>query len=153
MKKKILFLIEWKYAEVYSKVYKESGAKGGIRENRYTSLINSSSQLKNCHNLYYFEPFYQLMRQTLWAEQMIKNKGTETIKANDYLHIHVIPKDNRELLNKKYPRSGKEMKETWNSCLNDQNKYVIISPECLLTPIIGISRYSLLLEYLEKRYW
>jgi len=111
--RKILFPIEWKYVEAYGNDNKALGEKGITRTKRYTNLINNSEQLNsNNQNIYYFEPFYQLMRQTLWAEQMIAHKSTETIKADDYIHIHVIPSQNSELLNKIYPCSGKNMEET-----------------------------------------
>lgn len=46
------------------------------------------------------------MRQTLWVEQMIKNKNKETLKADNFIHLHVIPKKNTTLLNKIYKCSG-----------------------------------------------
>ena len=98
--------IEWKYTEFYNNQNKAIegfkadplNCKGEVRKKRYTDLINNSKQLINTdHSCFYFEPFYQLMRQTLWAEQMIKNKDLETIKADNYLHIHVIPSENKDL--------------------------------------------------------
>ena len=151
--RKILFPIEWKYVESYGNEDKACGEKGGTRKRRYTELINKSSQLKsdNVAN-YYFEPFYQLMRQTLWAEQMIANKEVETIKADDYMHINVIPSKNSQLLEKSYQCSGKNLENTWLSCINNQDKYVIVSPEELLKHIDSY-KYTELIEYLGKRYW
>ena len=151
--RKILFPIEWKYVEVYSYEDNASGSSGLVRKSRYTDLINQSTQIKaDFNDIYYYEPFYQLMRQTLWAEQMIKNNEKETIEADDYLHIHVIPTENSELLDKIYPCSGNKMEETWRTCLKDQGKYIIISPKKLLSPIIE-QKYPELYEYLNKRYW
>jgi hypothetical protein len=151
--RKILFPIEWKYVEAYNNENKANGDKGTTRKLRYTDLINKSAQLRNnFHDVYYFEPFYQLMRQTLWAEQMIANNNIETIKADDFIHIHVIPGENSELLNKTYPCSGKGMEETWRSCIMDQSKYIVMPPKELLTPV-DAHKYSTLLEYLNNRYW
>lgn len=151
--RKILFPIEWKYVESYGNEDKANGKSGSVRKSRYTDLINQSKQLKSaCHDVYYFEPFYQLMRQTLWAEQMIAHKNTETIKADEYLHIHVIPSENKELLNKKYKCSCKEMEETWRECLENQGKYIIIPPSKLMNPTNN-EKYSDLIAYLKKRYW
>lgn len=151
--RKILFPIEWKYVESYGNKNLAIGDSGTTRKVRYTELINNSSQLKtNDHEIYYFEPFYQLMRQTLWTEQMIAHRNTETLEAEDYIHIHVIPSENRQLLNKTYPCSKKEMEETWRSCLNDQSKYVIISPQEFVAPV-SITRYGELRKYLYNRYW
>ena len=151
--RKILFPIEWKHVESYGNEDKAKGDKGLERKSRYTDLINQSKQLKSgYHDIYYYEPYYQLMRQTLWSEQMIEHKNTETIKADDYIHIHVIPTENKELLNKKYKCSGKEMEETWRECLVDQSKYIIVPPNELLAPVNHM-KYSDLIEYLEMRYW
>ncbi|MEL3961251.1 hypothetical protein MKZ01_08215 [Lysinibacillus endophyticus] len=151
--RKLLIPIEWKYVESYGNENKSLGDSGTTRKARYTELINQSSQLKTeFHDVYYFEPFYQLMRQTLWTEQMIGHKAIETIKADDYIHIHVIPSENRQLLNKKYTCSKMGMEETWRSCLNDQSKYVIISPQKFLAPLSS-RNYDNLLDYLSTRYW
>jgi hypothetical protein len=166
---KIIIPIEWKYTENYhedektDKDYsienraKEKEGKGKERLQRYSDLINCSEQLslkkdsyKN--SVYFFEPFYQLMRQTLWAEQMIANKKTETIKAEKFIHAHIIPNENKELLQYEYPASMKGMKETWESCLNDMSKYKIVEPKNLLANIDKF-KYQTLINYLATRYW
>ena len=92
-----------------------------------------------------------MMRQTLWAENIVKHSKGEPFEAEDYLHIHVIPNENKDLLDKKYRVSGKNMEETWRSMLNDQSKYIIVDPQKLFEPITG--KYPELAEYLKKRYW
>ena len=79
---------------------------------RYSELIRESGQLKSdgddidYEEIYYREPFYQLMRQMLWAEQIIMRKGNEEdkedIQADDFIHVHVVPRENAELLHRKY---------------------------------------------------
>lgn len=158
---KWLIPIEWKYTEHYPSQNKATegtkedpkNSKGEVRKRRYTDLINSSKQLKSeNHYCYYFEPFYQLMRQTLWAEQMIENKETETIKADYYLHLHIIPRENKDLLQKKYKCSGSDMESTWRSHLKDNTKYKIISPDFFLQSINN-EKYKDLIEHLKTRYW
>jgi hypothetical protein len=126
---KWLIPIEWKYTEHYGNLNKATegfksdpiNCKGEVRKRRYTDLINNSNQLKNSnHSCFYYEPFYQLMRQTLWAEQMVKHNKTETIKAENYIHVHVIPTGNKDLLNKVYKCSSIEMEKTWRNHLKDQ---------------------------------
>lgn len=151
--RKILFPIEWKYTEKYGNGNKAYGKAGATRIKRYSDLINNSIQLHSINSsIYYYEPFYQLMRQTLWAEQMITHKNTETISADDYIHIHVIPSQNFELIDKTYPCSSKNMEKTWRSCIKNQDKYIIVSPQDLLKSI-DLHKYNQLLEYLNKRYW
>lgn len=159
--------IEWKYTEAYGDSSEDDKSlenyewrkgehgKGKERMRRYNRLITQSQQLKSLENYesstYYFEPFYQLMRQTLWAEQMIKNKGAERIKADHYLHIHVVPKANVDLLDKTYKFSNQNMEVTWRCMLNEQSKYIIIEPQELMSPIK--SRCPELYNYLKTRYY
>jgi hypothetical protein len=156
-----LIPIEWKYTEFYNNQNKATegcnddpiNCKGEVRKKRYTELINNSRQLKSdTHYCYYFEPFYQLMRQTLWAEQMVENRVNERIKAANFLHLHVIPSENFDLLEKKYKCSGKGMETTWRNQLRDQLKYLIVIPEKLLSELNN-ETYRDLLEYLSVRYW
>lgn len=162
-----LIPIEWKYTEYYNNQDKsiedrdggEKGnkEKGEERVRRYSDLITKSWQLKSMDNyqssIYFFEPFYQLMRQTLWAEQVLAHKDDEKLKADDYLHIHIIPKNNRDLFQKRrgYKLTGKGMEESWRECLNDQSKYVIVDPKDFLSPISETN--ASLYKYLNERYW
>ena len=153
-----LIPIEWKYTEHYGNENKGlTGCKGNpdkcsgkTRRDRYDDLIANSRQLKNQnHEVYYHEPFYQLMRQTLWSEQMIKHKE---IDADKYLHVHVVPRENKALLDKKYKCSGLDMVSTWENQLHDKAKYLMCSPEELLADV-DAEKHGPLLDYLRKRYW
>ena len=159
-----LIPIEWKYTEHYANLDKSnedrqgeekgSNGKGQERVRRYSALTDASLQLKSLDSyygsIYYQEPFYQLMRQTLWAENVVKLKE-EKLKADNYMHIHVIPSANKDLLDKKYSVSGMGMEETWRSMLTNQSKYIIVDPQKLLEPIKD--KYPELVSYLKKRYW
>ena len=159
---KWLIPIEWKYTEHYDNANKAmegcktnpDKCKGITRKERYTDLINRSKQLTaDDHSTYYYEPFYQLMRQTLWTEQMIHHRTKETIKGENFIHVHVVPRENRDLLCKAYKCSGLDMETTWRKQLKDQSKYRIISPEELLSVINGSKDYAHLRKYLSERYW
>ena len=159
-----LIPIEWKYTEHYANLDKSnedrqgeekgSNGKGQERVRRYSALTDASLQLKSLDSyygsIYYQEPFYQLMRQTLWAENVVKLKE-EKLKADNYMHIHVIPSANKDLLDKKYSVSSMGMEDTWRSMLNNQSKYIIVDPQELLEPIKD--KYPELVSYLRKRYW
>lgn len=153
-----LIPIEWKFTESYYAFDKSTeGDRGLERQRRYNRLIDDSAQLVSLEkyegSIYYQEPFYQLMRQTLWAEQVIEHNTTEYLQADDYWHIHVVPTDNDKLLNRKYKMSGKGMEDTWRSILKDQNKYSIVDPATLLSPLVTNTDYYTLIEYLKARYW
>lgn len=156
-----LIPIEWKYTESYDTFDKSIAGKMKSKElerqRRYNQLINDSTQLVRLEkyegSIYYQEPFYQLMRQTLWAEQIIEHMDEEDLQADDYWHVHVVPTDNDKLLNHKYKVSGKEMEDTWRSILKDQSKYTIVDPSTLLAPLTLDNDYYSLIEYLKARYW
>lgn len=145
--------IEWKYTEEYNSQDKSSGKSGAIRLERYIALINKSQQVNPEYWQWcFYEPFYQLMRQTLWAEQMIQKKTDEKIKADNYMHLHIIPNKNKDLLNRIYPCSKMNMEDTWRKCIVNQDKYKIISPNDLLKNVFS-TKYNELKKYLSIRYW
>lgn len=171
---KWLIPIEWKYTEFYNNADKSiedsnkksaghikgDEAKGKERLDRYCynpkgRLIDNSNYLKTLNqyrnSVYFFEPFYQLMRQMLWVEQMLKNKNKETVKADNFIHLHIIPEKNIDLLKKVYKCSGLDMESTWRNQLTDQSKYRIISPELFLNGI-DMQKYQDLIVYLKTRY-
>ena len=145
--------IEWKYTEEYNNENKSAGKSGAIRLERYIALVNKSKQVKPEYwEWCFYEPFYQLMRQTLWAEQIILKKSTEKIIADNYIHLHIIPNENTDLLNRTYSYSKMDMEDTWRKCIIDQDKYKIISPQNFLKNVSG-TKYDGLKKYLSVRYW
>jgi hypothetical protein len=138
--KKLLIPIEWKYTETYqSKEAEESSLE------RYLKLIDSESNLKKWCDLYKADPYYELMRQSLLMEQIMKKKETSEIEAVDYRHIMVIPNSHVELKN--------AIEEKYMSNLKDKSKFRIIDPHELLAPIEDNDNYSDLITYLKTRYW
>jgi hypothetical protein len=154
--KRILFLIEWKYTETYSSESKLKGVSGERRLKAYKELLSADNcpiAIENHEHLYY-EPFYQLMRQTLLGCEMVKRNE---YNASDWIHIHVIPDKNKELKsNVTSPRlknNGNNIEEAWKSVLKEPDKYISIDPKKLLLPISDCPDTKSLLLYLEKRYW
>lgn len=160
-----LIPIEWKYTEAYAPLDKSAedhrdepkgnGGKGRTRLARYSALLDESEQLRplDCYkgSVYFQEPFYQLMRQTLWAEAMVRHRDEELLKADHYLHVHVVPRANHNLLDKVYKVSGRAMEPTWRAQLRHPDRYLVVDPEDLLQPVAGT--YSPLCDYLRARYW
>jgi len=155
--KKIQVLIEWKYTELYPKSDKSEGSSGTKRKNRYDALIDDKdSPIKRTVSIdnYYYEPFYQIMRQTLLAWLMTKNKANE-LNADDLLHFDVIPENN---VNLRYLVPAPDLiqtgvEEAWKSQLKAPEKYNVITPQKLLKPIIFDDNYRSLVNYLNYRYW
>jgi len=151
---KILFLIEWKYTELYGSVSKLKGRSGERRLEAYQELLNSKDcpiKVSNKEALYY-EPFYQLMRQTLLGWQMVTRKEYD---CEDWVHLHVIPDENEELKNTvtSPDLNGSNIEEAWKSVLVEPNRYISIDPKKLMLPIKDCFDTKSLLTYLEKRYW
>lgn len=155
--KKIQVLIEWKYTEFYPKSDKSEGSSGATRKDRYDALIeDKDSPITRTVSIanFYYEPFYQIMRQTLLAWQMTKNKAKE-LNAEDWLHFDVIPENN---LNLRYQVPAPDLiqsgiEEAWKSQLKEPQKYNVITPQKLLKPIIFETKYRSLVNYLNYRYW
>ena len=149
----ILFLIEWKYTESYNSEPKWKGDSGQVRLDAYDQLLAAEDcpiVIEDKKALFY-EPFYQLMRQTLLGWEMVKRKE---YKATNWLHVHVIPKDNLELKNK-VPSpglSGETMEDAWRNVLKEPDKYVVFDPVDLLQLIQIIPDTRSILAYLKKRY-
>lgn len=180
---KLFIMIEWKYTESYGSDDKsvesdpnkpmQPEARGISRLKRYSDLITKSRFLKSCsdcdkenelylddsilpyrNSIYFQEPYYQLMRQTLWAEQMINNNSLEKIKADSFVHIHVVPSQNKELLNNSF--SGKKgedgMKKSWENQLLDKSVYRLVDPQLIVESIANDGKYTDLVRYLRERY-
>ena len=139
-KRKILIPIEWKYTETYN------GKKAHASSwKRYPDLIRlEDCNLKEVYDIYRADPFYELMRQTLLVEQIIRHKDCG-IKADDYFHIMVIPNEHTELKS--------AIEGNYIPTLKDQSKFRIIAPQELLSPIAGNKNFEDLISYLQIRYW
>lgn len=136
-----LIPIEWKYTETYKREDKTNTK----RIERYADLIKSSKRLKMPqdgipHSVYFVEPNYELMRQTLLCEQLVAKDY-----AVDFFHINIIPKGNTEL--------RKAVENEFMQNLTNEAKFKIIDPQDLLSPLKGNDDYKELMEYLQTRYW
>jgi hypothetical protein len=148
--KRTFFLIEWKYTEYYHKENKYCPPRARV----YDNLIENKDSpfIKKDVKIYYFEPFYQMMRQTLLAWELIENRDH---CCSDYYHIHVIPDENVDLLNNitSDGMEGDNISDAWKRTLKDPDKYIHISPKNLLNPCSKFIDTKSFLSYLEKRYW
>jgi len=147
--KKILFFIEWKYTESYNFGKKIITSNS----NEYNKFLNNKESpinlMENLDDLYY-DPIYQLMRQTLWAWQITKEFG-----CDEYLHLHIIPKDNlkiQEITSPNLKLKGSSMSDVWKKLLKEPCRYKTLSQEELLNPLKDIKELKLFFDYLKARY-
>jgi hypothetical protein len=147
-----IFLIEWKYTESYD------NADLYVKERAmvYDELITApdSPFVEKAPEVYYFEPFYQLMRQTLLGSLLAANRDHG---CSQYHHIHVVPSGNKELLdNVTSPvlrsKYGQNISTVWRSVLASPGRFTSISPEKLISSLIQGKDSRSLLTYLKKRY-
>ena len=87
------YLLEWKYVEQYRTKYLGDGDKGKTRRERYSGLYASSPSFKKGIPLdaWFYEPFYQIMRQRLLADRMVLNKE---LGVSDAKVVVVVPQGN-----------------------------------------------------------
>ena len=150
----ILVLIEWKYTESYSPTSILVSDSGKNRLDVYRKLLDSpecpiiTSDLTDL----FYEPYYQLMRQTLLGWTMTQRKEYSAV---DWLHIHVIPNENKELREKITSPNliGRTLEVSWKNQLRHPEKYIVISPEEFLEPIKNLEDTLSITKYLEARYW
>jgi hypothetical protein len=148
--KNILFLIEWKYTEEYREENKYIPERYEI----YDELLKEDGcpiETKDFKSLYY-EPFYQLMRQTLLGWKMVQ---VGEYQCDEYIHVHVIPENNVELKGRVTSPGlkGDTMSAAWKSVLREPGRYKVISPEEFIKPAFICPDTQSIRTYLEKRYW
>jgi hypothetical protein len=149
---KCLFLIEWKYTEAYPKKSQYIEKRAAV----YDELIKSSDSPFHNKNpeAYYFEPFYQLMRQTLLGWLLAKNCDHD---CSQYRHVHVVPKENKEFTQNVTSHSlspgSKDVIEAWRSILINPEFFVSTTPKDFMLPVAVNRDTAALIEYLQKRYW
>jgi hypothetical protein len=154
--KNILVLIEWKYTEYY-----ENGKSLYIpaRFRIYNPLLGDTDspfktiarEEKPFEPLYY-EPFYELMRQTLLGWKMA---SINEYDCDEYIHLYIVPEANAELLlrNTSPGLNGNTLIDAWQGALKAPSRFKIITPEKLLEPLRNEPNTQAFFDYLEKRYW
>ena len=146
----VLAMIEWKYTEDYRPNNKYIPARANIYD-RLLAEPDCPIQVERFESLY-FEPFYQLMRQTLLGWKMVQ---AGEYGCDEFIHLHVIPAANKELKMRVTSPGleGDSMSEAWNNALLDPAQYQVISPEEFLAPGKTCQDTTEILSYLERRYW
>lgn len=152
---KRLYAFEWKYTEYYSRKDLYIPQRAQV----YDDLIRASdSPFVDSIDVraYYYEPFYQLMRQTLLAHLCVKNNDHG---VSSYKHVHVVSPENHALLNKitspdfAHESTYDTIHDAWNAALREPNNFLATDPQELLRPINDAGDAPALIEYLAERYW
>lgn len=150
-----LFVIKWFYTECFGCCPKSINDKGVFNIFTYKHfLVDPASPIRSLDVAKLsVEPFFQLMRQTLLANEMTK---ANEYGATDYTYLFVVPTGNQELLGLNVSSSSlaeSKLPATWANLLKTPDKYVIIDPEEFLKPITECLDTKEIISYLKKRYW
>lgn len=100
----------------------------------------------------YFEPFYQMMRQTLLGWQISK-QGDHG--CTSYRHVHVVPEQNAEFhRNITAPLlKGANVTNAWLAVLKRPDFYISTTPANFMLPLLKERDTKALTDYLKWRYW
>jgi hypothetical protein len=146
-----LYLIEWKYTESYDAKDQRSPARAAV----YDHLIADpeSPFIEGIDaRAFYFEPFYQMTRQTLMGWLIARH---EDFGCTSFRHVHVVPKANSEFHERITSPllSGASVTEAWLAALKSPEHYIPTTPEQLLAPVAACPDTASHLGYLRERYW
>jgi hypothetical protein len=126
-----LLLVEWKYLESYGAEDIGISKSGTDRVTTYRDLIEAEDSpfVPGEAGRLFYEPYYQLMRQTLLASQYVADTKTP---ESTWIHLHVIPRGN-EALRRRIKKAaplllGATLEETWRSTLKAPERYRIVAP-------------------------
>ena len=146
------FLIEWKYTETCAPVDKYIPERAVVYDHLITAANSPFSP--NVERELYFEPFYQLMRQTLLACKIVENSDH---RCTSYRHIHVVPEDNYKfrgnVTSPKLKLKGATVSEAWSAVLKQPGLYVDTTPAKFMRPAVSEKDTRALVGYLRRRYW
>jgi hypothetical protein len=144
------FLVEWKYTETYPREDKYIPERAHVHDDLITAEDSPFKQIEP--RALYFEPFYQMMRQTLLGSQISKHEDHE---CTSYRHVHVVPEQNAEFhRNVTAPLlRGMSVSEAWRAVLRRPEFYISATPADFMRPLIAERDTKALMGYLERRYW
>ncbi len=157
-----LVLGEWKYTEEYGRNYKGSGRSGEVRKDNYINFFkdkkgtfSANSNKDKLYDSLFYEPFYQLMRLQLLAQEMEYGREME---ADVVSLLHICPEANKEFRERvTSPKleqvfSNKGVLEIWGE-LVPEGKFMSISVEDLLYTIERVAvNDQRWVDYLKARY-
>ena len=150
-----LFIIKWFYTECFVFFSKSTDNKGAFNISTYKPFLEDSASPIRTSDLgrLSIEPYFQLMRQTLLAHEMVK---ANEYGASDYTFLFVVPTGNHDILGLNVISGfmpGSKLTETWTNLLKAPEKYVIVDPESFVRPTTQCLDTQEIISYLRKRYW
>jgi hypothetical protein len=132
--KKVMLLVEIKYSETYGVFYKRFRSDGTDRFKNYEEFFYSSESPINLETApsltdFLYEPFYQLLRHSLLASQIM---ATGKPRVSKVRVAHFTVTGNRDLLAVTAPKLrnlGNTSYEVWQKLIKDPSTFSRISVE------------------------
>ncbi len=153
---------EWKYTEEYGRNYKGAGQQGETRRSTYAEffkknggVFSANTDIDRLYEALFHEPFYQLMRLQLLAQEM---QDRNEMDADSVSVLFICPEANEALrsnvtstyLRKRFPEKG--VLETWKE-LVPRDRFKSIFVEELLRKIEKTPAADReWVDYLRRRY-
>jgi hypothetical protein len=134
---RVLVAFEWKYLESYGPKPRAISSRKTDRVAIYRPLLEHPDcpiVIDDPSHLFY-DPYEQLMRQTLLAWQMVEHSE---LGATYWIHVHVVPEENLALRGRSGAAPnlvGQTMGEAWQSVLKDAGRYRLMTGTDLLAGI------------------
>lgn len=155
------YLLEWKYVEEYPPAKDlGNGKSGDTRRSRYAHLFNCPDSSFNAAmplDAFFFEPFYQIMRQQLLADRMVRDNE---LGVTDAKVIVVVPQQNvayrdrvtSPALASRFPDMNVEA--VVRACLKKPNHFSVTNPATLVNAVERACgpRGSEWVNYQQERY-
>jgi hypothetical protein len=148
-------LIEWKYTETYGAPIAPAGNPTRIAQYEKLAFAPEGpieGGLGVTLTDFFYEPFYQLIRQQMLANQMQKARedGSERVRV-----LHISPAANTALKSVTAPALrcfGDDAFSAFSHVLVRPEDFVARSTETLLGPLLAESRGAVWADYLVDRY-
>ena len=149
----VVVAIEWKYTENPDPRQKLTSDRGTDRVAVYRALLERPGCpiRRGSPERLFYEPYYQLMRQTLLAWQMHEHGELD---ADDWIHIQVVPTENTSVRGRTGAAPelpGETAEEAWRSALVQPERFRQLTPSELLAGV-GTTGPAGWRDWLRERY-
>ena len=154
-----IILIEWKYTESYGSTWLGTAKSGTSRMEIYQWLyddadcpLDKSRVADFCH--FFYEPFYQLLRQQLLAHKM---EEARELESDLVTVLHVAPTGNGDFLRVTSPglrELGDSSIGVWKGLVKQPERFVSVSTEKLFGdfPVDAHPELASWSQYIHQRY-
>jgi hypothetical protein len=154
-----IVLIEWKYTESYSPVDMQIAGSGTDRTAIYRHLYAADDfplrkELLPDFGSLFYEPFYQLLRQQMLANEMEK---AHELGADRVSLLHITPRHNADfprVTSPKLAHLGPTVIDVWRRLVKEPNGFASVSTETLFGcfPVQKFPETAAWWQYITARY-